>query len=136
MTVQRRTRQREAVQDLLSTTNEFRTAQELHAELRERGESVGLTTVYRNLTALAEAEEVDVLRTPNGELAYRRCSVGHHHHLVCRQCSHAIEITAPALEKLLDTIAAEYSFSNISHDLELFGTCSDCATSTAVNVSQ
>ena len=39
-----------------------------------RGENVGLSTVYRTLQALADAGEVDVLRTEDGEAVYRRCS--------------------------------------------------------------
>lgn len=128
MTVpQRRTRQREAVSELLKELSEFRTAQQLHSELRQRGASVGLTTVYRNLTALADSGQVDVLRTPDGELAYRRCSTGHHHHLVCRKCGRTVEITTPRLEQLLDTLAAEHGFSDIIHALEFFGICQTCA---------
>src|SRR2546425_6677280 len=63
----RSTRQRAAVSALLAETDDFRTAQELHDLLRHRGESVGLTTVYRTLQALADAGEIDVLRTDEGE---------------------------------------------------------------------
>ncbi|MCI0687697.1 MAG: transcriptional repressor, partial [Sporichthyaceae bacterium] len=45
----RATRQRAAVAAVLADTNDFRSAQELHAILRSRGERVGLTTVYRTL---------------------------------------------------------------------------------------
>ena len=45
----RPTRQRAAVAAVLVQTGEFRSAQELHALLREAGDKVGLATVYRNL---------------------------------------------------------------------------------------
>lgn len=80
----RSTRQRAAVAAALDEVDEFRSAQELHDVLKHRGDSVGLTTVYRTLQSLADAGEVDVLRTTEGEAVYRRCSTGdHHHHLVC-----------------------------------------------------
>ena len=82
----RNTRQRGAVGALLGELDGFRSAQELHAILRERGERVGLTTVYRTLQALASAGDIDVMRPPDGEQLFRRCSRGHHHHLVCRSC--------------------------------------------------
>src|SRR3954469_2992202 len=82
----RATRQRAAVAAALAEVDEFRSAQELHDLLKHRGDSVGLTTVYRTLQSLADAGEVDVLRTDDGESVYRRCSDGHHHHLVCRSC--------------------------------------------------
>ena len=51
----RATRQRAAVATVLDELDEFRSAQDLHALLRERGDAVGLTTVYRTLQALADA---------------------------------------------------------------------------------
>ena len=83
----RATRQRGAIIALLDTVEEFRSAQELHDELRRRGENIGLTTVYRTLQSLAAAELIDRVRTDTGESVYRRCAgTHHHHHLVCREC--------------------------------------------------
>ena len=86
----RPTRQRRAVFAALGDTDVFRSAQDIHAVLRGRDEDVGLTTVYRTLQALADAGEIDVLRTPDGESVYRLCSTGHHHHLVCRSCGQTV----------------------------------------------
>ncbi len=128
----RSTRQRAAVAAALAEMDEFRSAQELHDMLRHRGDSVGLTTVYRTLQSLADAGEVDVLRTNEGEAVYRRCSTGdHHHHLVCRSCGKAVEVEGPAVEKWADTVAREHGFVDIGHTLEIFGTCGDCAKSDA-----
>ena len=74
----RRTRQRDAVAALLEQREDFRTAQQIHADLRESGEDVGLTTVYRCLAAMAETGEVDILLGQDGEARYRACSTGHH----------------------------------------------------------
>ena len=125
-TPQRKTRQRAAVQEVLSELHEFRTAQQIHDELRKRGDSIGLTTVYRTLQSLAEAGELDALRTTEGEVAYRRCSDGHHHHLVCRTCGRTVEVSGPAVERWANTVATENGFRDVSHDLEIFGTCSNC----------
>ena len=122
----RSTRQRAAVSSVLDEQDEFRTAQEIHAALRQAGEAVGLTTVYRTLQALADSEEVDVLRNADGETAYRRCSKGHHHHLVCRACGRTVEVEGPAVERWADKVAAEHGYSDVSHTLEIFGTCADC----------
>ncbi|MCB5164816.1 transcriptional repressor [Streptomyces bambusae] len=124
----RSTRQRAAVAAALDEVDEFRSAQELHDMLKHRGDSVGLTTVYRTLQSLADAGEVDVLRNSDGEAVYRRCSSGdHHHHLVCRMCGKAVEVEGPAVEKWADSVAAEHGFVNVAHTLEIFGTCADCA---------
>lgn len=123
---QRRTRQRVAVQEVLADLHEFRTAQQIHDELRRREDRIGLTTVYRTLQSLTEAGELDVLRTSEGETAYRRCSDGHHHHLVCRSCGRTVEVSGPAVERWANAVADEYGFRDVSHDLEIFGTCGSC----------
>lgn len=124
----RSTRQRAAVAAALDDVNEFRSAQELHDMLRHKGDSVGLTTVYRTLQSLADAGEVDVLRTSDGEAVYRRCSTGaHHHHLVCQRCGKAVEVEGPAVEKWAEAIAAEHGFVNVAHTVEIIGTCAECA---------
>ncbi|WP_407564854.1 Fur family transcriptional regulator [Streptomyces sp. 184] len=124
----RSTRQRAAVAAALAEVDEFRSAQELHDMLRHRGESVGLTTVYRTLQSLADAGDVDVLRTTEGEAVYRRCSTGeHHHHLVCRVCGKAVEVDGPAVERWAESIASEHGFVDVAHTVEVFGTCAECA---------
>ncbi|HEV2928489.1 MAG TPA: Fur family transcriptional regulator [Propionibacteriaceae bacterium] len=122
----RRTRQRTAVDGILADRDDFRTAQEIHDDLRRLGERVGLTTVYRTLQAMTEAGELDALRTADGETAYRRCSTGHHHHLVCRSCGRTVEVSGPAVETWANAVAEQHSFRDVSHDLEIFGTCSSC----------
>jgi Fur family ferric uptake transcriptional regulator len=125
----RSTRQRSAVAALLEEVDDFRSAQDLHDLLKQRGESVGLTTVYRALQSLADAGEVDVLRTGDREVIYRRCSTArHHHHLVCRVCGKTVEVEGPAVvESWADRVAAEHGYSDVAHTLEIFGTCSDHA---------
>ena len=125
--VQRATRQRAAVAAALDSVDDFRSAQELHDLLKGRGENVGLTTVYRTLQALAELGEVDTLRTAEGESVYRRCSDGHHHHLVCRTCGRAVEVAGPAVERWADKVAVEHGFTEVSHTVEIFGLCPSCA---------
>lgn len=122
----RPTRQRQAIADVMETFDEFRSAQEIHTLLADRGEPVGLATVYRTLQLLAEADEVDVLRSEGGEAVYRRCSTTHHHHLVCRNCGRTIEIEGPAVERWARSVSAEHGFTDVSHTLEIFGTCGDC----------
>jgi Fur family transcriptional regulator, ferric uptake regulator len=119
----RSTKQRAAVVELLNEIDDFRSAQELHDELRKRGDGIGLTTVYRTLQSLSDAGEIDVLRTDSGEAIYRRCSSHHHHHLVCRVCGNTIEVEGPAVERWADKIASANGFSNISHTVEIVGTC-------------
>lgn len=124
----RTTRQRTAVTAVLSRVDGFRSAQDLHDLLRQDGASVGLTTVYRHLQALADSGQVDVLRTGDGEAVYRRCPTeSHHHHLVCRSCGRSVEVEGPEVEAWATAVAAEHGFTEVSHTVEVFGVCGSCA---------
>jgi len=122
----RPTRQRRAIDAVMDTFDDFRSAQEIHALLSRSGERVGLSTVYRALQALADSGEIDSLRTESGESIYRRCSATHHHHLVCRSCGATVEVEGPAVEKWTRSVAAAHGYSQVSHTLEIFGTCGSC----------
>jgi Fur family ferric uptake transcriptional regulator len=126
-TVVRSTRQRAAISALLENVEEFRSAQELHDELRRRGEGIGLTTVYRTLQSMASSGLLDTLRTDTGESVYRRCSEHHHHHLVCRDCGSTVEVEGGAAESWAAEVAAQHGFSDVSHTIEIFGVCAGCA---------
>lgn len=126
--VRRATKQRVAVSRVMNDLAEFRTAQQVHELLREREESVGLTTVYRTLQSMTEDGELDVVRTPDGETAYRRCRTDdHHHHLMCVSCGRAIEITDPDVHDWTENIARQHGFTDVRHDLEIYGRCPQCA---------
>ncbi|MBO0731026.1 MAG: transcriptional repressor, partial [Acidimicrobiaceae bacterium] len=69
----RASRPRRLVRGALDGTETFVSAQQVFDEIRAAGEKVGLSTIYRNLQGMAEAGELDVLRTPEGEALYRKC---------------------------------------------------------------
>jgi len=122
----RPTRQRSAVANALGEADTFRSAQHIHEVLRTAGERVGLTTVYRTLQAMADAGEVDVLRS-DGEAMYRRCrSNDHHHHLVCRACGTTVELAAADVEAWTASVARRHGFTDVSHTVEVFGLCRAC----------
>lgn len=125
----RQTRQRVAVAEVLAGAAGFSTAQRVHELLAARGEPVSLATVYRHLQGLAESGRIDVIRTPDGQSAYRCCDHGarHHHHLVCRRCGHTVEVEFGTFEAVVAELAARHGFTEVAHELELFGLCPACA---------
>jgi Fur family transcriptional regulator, ferric uptake regulator len=122
------TTRREAVRRVLARSDSFRSAQDIYADMRAEGAKIGLTTVYRALQALTESAEVDVLRTGDGEAVYRACRTeSHHHHLVCRVCGRTIEVAGSAIEHWAEKVGSEHGFADVTHTVEIFGTCPDCA---------
>jgi len=136
---QRHTRQRSAILDALTESDEFKSAQQWHEYLRHEGAAshdgsgetpaIGLATVYRTLQSLADSGEVDSVRADDGETLYRRCESpdAHHHHLRCRVCGAAEEIEGPVAEAWAASVAARYGYSAIEHTIELTGICGACA---------
>jgi Fur family ferric uptake transcriptional regulator len=124
----RHTRQRAAVTAVMDELDDFRSARQIHALLHERGHDVGLATVYRTLHAMEQRGECDVLRADGGDTAvYRRCTrQAHHHHLICRGCGRALEVDGPQIERWVREMAEVSGFSDVSHSIELFGTCRSC----------
>jgi Fur family ferric uptake transcriptional regulator len=126
---QRSTRQRAAILSALADSANFLTAQDLHDSIRRQNGSVGLSTVYRSLQSMAETGEIDVILKPDGEALYRHCgqSAGHHHHLVCRDCGMTVEVEGPTVERWTESVAKAQGFTNVSHTLDIFGTCAKCS---------
>ena len=115
----------EVLAELVDEPNDA-TAQALHERLRRRGHAIGLATVYRTLGVLAETGIVDVLSHGHGELCYRTCGGGHHHHLVCTGCHRVVELGDCELGPWLDRAAAEHGFHPTAHRLEVSGLCAAC----------
>ncbi|MBS2938412.1 transcriptional repressor [Nocardioides sp. J2M5] len=122
----RDTRQRRALREHLEASDTFTSAQRVYDDLRAGGDKVGLATVYRTLQAMAEAGEVDTLRTDDGETLFRKCGPRHHHHLVCRRCGRTVEVDGPSVERWATQAAEDHGFTDVTHVVELFGHCPAC----------
>ncbi|MCC5575929.1 MULTISPECIES: Fur family transcriptional regulator [Microtetraspora] len=117
----------DAVHETLRHCEGFRSAQDIFTKMRADGAKIGLTTVYRALQSLSDDGRVDMLRTDEGESVYRACeSDVHHHHLVCRRCGRTVEVAGPDVERWAEAVGAEYGFTEVTHTVEVFGTCSAC----------
>lgn len=124
----RKTRQREAITELLATHSGFNSAQRIHALLAQSGSTVGLATVYRCLAHMVASGELDTIVAESGEALYRRCSPDHHHHLVCRRCGTTVEVHDTQVETWAETIARRHSFADVHHRVEVMGVCRECAS--------
>jgi Fur family ferric uptake transcriptional regulator len=122
----RPTTQRVAVLDAIAAASTALTAQDLYSQLRERGGGTGLTTVYRTLSALAEAGVLDTFEQA-GEQGYRLCSADHHHHLVCVQCGVVEEVEGGEVEDWVKRTARSRRFRVSSHRADIYGRCRRCA---------
>ncbi len=129
----RATQQRAVVLGALVEVEGFISAQALHKRLVADGSPVGLSTVYRTLTALADAGRADVFRDTNGERLFRhRPGPDHRHYLVCTECGLSLAVESGPVEKWAERIARTSGFANVRHAVELSGICPDCGRRSAV----
>lgn len=126
MTQRRNTWQKVAVREELGQRESFVSAQQLHSEMAAAGQKLGLATVYRALTDMVDSGEADALTGSDGETRYRICGLDHHHHLICNVCGKTVEFELPGFEAATRELALSHGFNQVSHSIELFGTCADC----------
>ena len=127
----RPTRQRVTILEAVSRERRPLTAQELHTRLSASGRGPGLATVYRTLGALADAGALRTFPVGDGELAYKLCEPGHHHHLICESCGLVVEIPSCEVEGWASGVARRRGFVVSSHQADIVGLCRDCRSGRA-----
>jgi len=107
-----------------SSPDEHYTADKLKDLLADRGETIGLATIYRVLTQLEMADLIQKNNFDDNQSAYE-IKKSHHDHLICTKCGNIIEFVNSDLENLQERISKEYNFSLESHVMTLFGSCNN-----------
>lgn len=121
----RLTPQRRALLDLIMEREGSFTAVELFQDARRRRPELGLATVYRTVDLLRQTGCVRPL-AGDARPAYVRCEPGHHHHLICLACG-AVEETELCGAPSPAELRRRYGFVAQGHELDVYGTCADCA---------
>ena len=121
---------RDTLVALMAEHKSFRSAAQLHDELHDRGQWVGIATIYRLLEAMTQSGEVDRITDRRGA-RYRLCSSNAEHHcpLICSTCDTAIEADGTDLIEWANAAAAEHGFSDAHVKATVIGTCPRCHTS-------
>src|SRR3954464_5754572 len=122
------TRQRGEILEARAHASTPVSAQDPILPLRGDGTSISLATVYRQLQLPCDEGVADRLHRDSGELAFRVCGTGHHHHLVCRECGRTEEVRDCRLDHWASEIAREHGFSDIEHRADFSGLCERCAS--------
>jgi len=107
-----------------------RTAAEIHTAL---GDVVPLSSLYRSLAILTEAEVLSSQHGSDGVIRFELAEwfTGHHHHLICVSCGTVIDVVPTdeqerTMARLVEDMAAESGFAASGHRFEIEGTCSAC----------
>lgn len=111
--------------EILETNETLRhmTAEDVYKVLLERGEEIGLATVYRVLTQFVAAGLVERHHFESGQAVFELHRGSHHDHIVCVQCGHVEEFMDETIERAQRRIAEERGFSISDHALTIYGEC-------------
>ena len=125
------TRQKARILDYLIEHEQRRlTVDEVVQRLAERGTSVGKTTVYRQLEALAEQGTVHKYAA-DGVTCYQyfrdaeECK--RHSHMVCTGCGDLLHVECDLMKQLFEHMRDEHGFALDSDRSVLYGRCARCA---------
>jgi Fur family ferric uptake transcriptional regulator len=122
-TLQRRTRQREAVLAALQQVDRPLSPREILGEAGRVVPALGIATVYRHLAGLLADGSLREVELPGEPSRYELAGKGHHHHFRCRRCAAVFELAGcPGDFAGL----APPGFLVEEHELFLMGLCADC----------
>jgi Fur family ferric uptake transcriptional regulator len=100
-------------------------AEDVYKMLLEKGEEIGLATVYRVLTQFESAGLVTRHNFEGGHAVFELESGHHHDHLVCVVCGKVEEFVDRTIENRQKEIAKKHGFDIVDHSLIIYGHCNN-----------
>ena len=116
---------RSAVVETLATLGCSVTAKEIADRLHERGEDVGVASIYRTLDLLDKLRLARRVDAAEGVARYEPIdpSGEHHHHIVCERCGEVTAFEDRDLEQAIEQLSARVEYAIDTHDVTLRGEC-------------
>jgi len=111
---------------LESSEQRHLSAEDIYKELLQRGEEIGLATVYRVLTQFEVAGLVCRHHFEGGQSVFELNRGAHHDHLICVQCGQVVEFFDEKIEARQRAIAKQHDFTIEDHALVIYGRCAQC----------
>lgn len=122
----RRSVKRDAMLDLLRTTNCHPSADWVFQQLRPMFPDLSLGTVYRNLNQLCEHGLIKRVGTVNGQERYDG-DVSPHAHFVCTRCGSIIDLPLnPPTQGYVEECSKQFGFEAESYEVHVKGLCQAC----------
>ena len=130
----RLTPQRRLVLEIfMENKDQHLSAEELYQLSRDKGEDIGLATIYRTLELLEELGLLQKMNFGDGRSRYEMVQTDmqsrhhhHHHHLICLDCGRILEVEEDLLTQLERVVEEQHNFQIINHYLQFFGHCPSC----------
>lgn len=116
-----------AILNILGQSDKPLAAEQVFSELKRRGVSANLSTVYRTLETLADktiARKLSMAGDNRALFEYNR--MVHSHYLVCLGCKKYLAINHCPLEHYEQSLESKTNYSITGHKLDIYGYCPEC----------
>jgi Fur family ferric uptake transcriptional regulator len=122
------TQQREVIAEMVFTSPEHLSVEEIEAGLRDLGERIGKATIYRTLEMLVRSGLVEEYDFGEGFKRYKHLfgQSQVRQHLICTDCGKVDQVTTDELSAQQERIAQERGFLAARYRLEIYGLCAEC----------
>jgi Fur family ferric uptake transcriptional regulator len=127
----RLTNQRQEVFDLFTTSfadDKHLSAEEIHQQLSQRGQTISFSTIYRALHVLVDIGILREVELAEGRKYYELNApfASQHHHLVCIQCGEVHEFEDDRVINVSQRETLERGFSLLNCQFTVYGICVQC----------
>ena len=120
MVEKRETRQKKAMEEIISKTNTFFTAEDLHNKIKKDHPALGIATIYRFLNEMQKERAIHVFNCQRRKL-YSKKEMNHSH-FVCEMCGSKKHIQIDKFDFL-----KKFLKEDLCHvQVEISGICVNC----------
>ncbi|MBQ8002564.1 MAG: transcriptional repressor [Clostridia bacterium] len=123
MAATKHSKQRDALIEILQSTDTHPTAEWVYDKMREKFPNVSLATVYRNLKHMIEIGIARELYTDNSSRF--DANMSDHYHFMCKCCGKLFDIFPQGESSELKQLK-DCGFSVDRYDLSIYGVCTEC----------
>ncbi len=121
---------RELLSFLKARSMQHFSVDEVVFELRERGEKIGRSTVYRYLELLAEQGVVRKYQGVQGITQYQHVEDASgcdgHFHMLCSRCGNLLHVDCSLMRAMSEHLMKDHGFQLDPRDTILVGVCEKC----------
>lgn len=115
-------KQRDVIYDIIKSSKEHMSAEEVYKEAKKVLPSIAMGTVYRNLGLMADVGDIRRIVMLNAPDRFDRISEPHEH-IVCQSCGQLHDVFIPDFKTYLEK---RINMKITRYDLSMKYICQDC----------
>lgn len=131
-------KRRDLIFDYVVKTNDHFTVDEIYQAMLKIDPEIGIATVYRTVRLLVDCGVLleHTFGEKKGFFEVSDINDRHHDHLICNVCGKIIEFHSHIIEENKQRIAEQHQFQIKSHNIEIYGVCSECQQQNRTTISE